>query len=211
MDYAVQPLIFYAADERPVPDLPRSAAYGLTQAQKWYARELGGKTFCIDEPVVFISALTRRQWECRHRVDGQTDHTAIWVDSVREAISRDAVCDDGTRIYYYITMAEGNGGQALRRDYFGCGAYMSRDGSEDLLRGLPQAAGVMAHELGHCLGYPGRSLENVETIRRNLKVNRDALQNVMAAGHRHFPDCVLNYEQRAVLAPSPFLTPIQPG
>lgn len=201
MDHAVQPLIFYAADECPVPDLPRSAVYGLTRAQKWYARELGGKTFCIDEPVVFISALTRRQWECRHRVDGHTDQTAIWVDSVREAISRDAVCDDGTRIYYYITMAHGISGRALRHEFFGCGAYMSRDDAEHLLDGEPRAAGIMAHELGHCLAYPSRSLDNIEAPGRN----------VMSIGHRQFPDCVLNDEQRAMLAPSPFLTPIQPG
>ena len=196
MDYAVRPLIFYAADERRVPDLPRAAVHGLTQVQQWYAQELLGKTFRIDEPVVFISALTRRQWDCRHRVDGYTDFVPMWVDHVREAIAANVIRDDGTRIHYYITASPGAGGRALRMDHFGCGAYMSGRDAGNLLRGYPEAAGLMAHELGHCLGYPGESLGNLH----------GGGLNVMAPGHRQFPACELNDEQRAALASSPFLT-----
>ena len=195
MDYAVQPLIFYAADERPVPDLPRSATYGLVQARDWYARELSGRTFDIDEPVVFVSALMRRTWENRHRSDGSVGHVPMWVDHVRQAIAANAIRNDGTRIYYYVTVARGAGGLALTMPYFGCGAYMSGDDTERLLAGLPQAAGLMAHELGHCLGHPGQSLVNINWSSRN----------VMSSGHRQFPDCFLTDGQRAVLAPSPFL------
>lgn len=151
----------------------------------------------LDEPIVFVSSLTRKQWHDRHRVDGRTHHTDLWVDSVREAISRSIIRDDGTRIYYYITMAEGNPGLALRREYFGCGAYMSRDDAEGLLVGELSAAGIMAHELGHCLSFhPGPLLANVPPPGRN----------VMSTGCRGFPNCDLNDEQRAVLSASPFIS-----
>jgi hypothetical protein len=198
MDYAVQPLIFYAADERPVPDLPRSAVHGLNRARDWYARELRGKTFCIDEPVVFFSSFTRRMWDNRYRSDGCVEHVPMWIDHVREAIFAKAIRNDGTRIYYYITVSRGAGGRALTKPNFGCGAYMSGHDTRDLLNGFPEAAGLMAHELGHCLGHPGKSLENIRWPGRN----------VMSSGHRQFPDCVLTGWQREVLAPSPFLKPI---
>jgi len=212
MDRAVQPLIFYPQDRPEDPRFAEGALRCLRMSREWYARELNGRTFHLAEPVTFRSRLTGRELEVRHRRDGESDHAEVWTGAMREAIHSGAITGGSDRIYYFVLVGAGSdNGWSWRRDYFGCAAYIGGEVAEVMagmresarrdknLRGLTGAAGLMAHELAHCFSYFGtRHLGN-------LSGPDDCWDNLLGMGYTLFPDCVLNEEQKASLAASPFL------
>ena len=211
MDYAVQPLIFFPRNKPDDSRFVDGANLCLAMAREWFARELGGRTFNLVDPVAFRSQWAEGELMARYRSDGEIDHSELWVGSMREAIHGGAITGAAERIYFFIFTGRGDErGLAWRRDYFGCAAYIAGHAAEVMagirlsnkrngdrwLRGRTTAAGLMAHELGHCFSYFGtKQLENLD----------GSWQNVMGPGYLDFPGCVLGDDQKDSLLASPFI------
>jgi hypothetical protein len=186
-----------SADREVVPEYVEAIEDAARDIRGWYAKQLGGPTFSLADPIVEVLRSDRSAaWFTTHP---NGEHEANWgfrntLDEMKRLRDVRPIRDNSIWIVY--SDGPGNKGRAIPGF-----AYLPEDDLLGLVGKHPTqkdplrwVAG-MGHELGHTLGLPHP---------RDTEKHRDAL--MWAGFYGKYPDrCYLTDEDKAILARNPFI------
>ena len=189
-----------SADREVNKDYIRAIENAAQDVQKWYAKQLDGRTFRLHAPIVDVVLSDKdAMWFTTNPVEHVKE--ASWgfqntLNEVKRLLGVNPRKDGYTWVIY--SDGPGDSGRAYR-----CFAYLPEDDLLGLLGKHPTQKNPvrwiagMGHELGHALGLP-----------HPKDTKKDAKALMWAGFYGYYPDTAyLTEEDKEILSKNPFIVP----
>ncbi len=198
----VRALYLVPADEEPDRRFERAVAAALIEVRDWLARQLGGPTIELDEPVLEVRQSPHpAAWFRDHDGHGSPRTQWFWENAIAGA---GAHFDDPRHRYVIYVQAEPAASQSIGGTSGVCllplHDLLGLDGRSmwPAEMAVPRWVGGLAHELGHALGLPHPAPCDSDPSHANCR-------SLMYSGFRDWPDTYLLDSEKQLLLASPFI------